>query len=499
MSVEIDTSRAPRGELAATVLVQAVAAGDDLLERHYLEIKSQLNLGDKRDVAKIAKFILGAANRLPEVAATAFEGCAVMVVGVSDGKIEGISSIEMMELARMVEPYVGVLGQAPHWDRIRVPVPNCANEVLVIVVEPPQPGQDPFLCRGNGEGLRSGRIYIRADGETREPNANELDLLLQRGKAQATTEVAFDVRVVGTAYLLDVDEETTLEGYIAAEKRELIAAMPQPEPKPESESRSTSAVGLAAALGSSYRFGIEGLVSQYANNFSDIISSPAIQGLIDTEPEKRTEDDYLKSIDKWEAAFRAAWPAAVDRLAGYYFASPQFEVINKATTNLDGVEAVLHLEGAIEAVDAYEWTDDLTTRDLDLLSPPRKWGPTKRNPFYMSSMAGLAHSFPAIDPIGYHSRVSWENGGSVRLNLDIGKLRPKASDTIDEDDLVLIVRDPELPSVTGTWEITADGHHAVFDGALTVDVDQSMTLTRIFRHILGLEVIDFPARPAELP
>src|SRR5665648_665479 len=113
MSVEIDTSRAPRGELAATVLVQAVAAGDDLLERHYLEIKSQLNLGDKRDVAKIAKFILGAANRLPEVAATAFEGCAVMVVGVSEGKIEGISSIEMMELARMVEPYVGVLGQAP--------------------------------------------------------------------------------------------------------------------------------------------------------------------------------------------------------------------------------------------------------------------------------------------------------------------------------------------------------------------------------------------------
>ncbi|MEX0945765.1 MAG: hypothetical protein WD064_00175, partial [Acidimicrobiia bacterium] len=156
MSVEIDTGRAPRGELAATVLVQSVAAGDDLLERHYLEIKSQLNLGDKRDVAKIAKFILGAANRLPDVAATAFEGCAVMVVGVSDGKIEGIRPIEMMELARMLEPYVGVLGQAPRWDRIRVSVPDSANEVLVIVVEPPQPGQDPFLCRGNGEGLQSG-------------------------------------------------------------------------------------------------------------------------------------------------------------------------------------------------------------------------------------------------------------------------------------------------------------------------------------------------------
>ena len=45
----VDTGRAPIGERAARVLVDAVVAGDDRVEHHYLEVKSDLDLSTKRD------------------------------------------------------------------------------------------------------------------------------------------------------------------------------------------------------------------------------------------------------------------------------------------------------------------------------------------------------------------------------------------------------------------------------------------------------------------
>ena len=84
---EIDTRRAPKGELAARALVEQVMASDDRVERHYLEVKSTLDLHTKRDQAKLAKFILGAANRMPDLAAAAFDGHGVIVVGVSKGRL----------------------------------------------------------------------------------------------------------------------------------------------------------------------------------------------------------------------------------------------------------------------------------------------------------------------------------------------------------------------------------------------------------------------------
>ena len=163
---ELDISYAPRGVLAASKLVEAVASIGDLAERHYLELKGPSDLVSKSNKAKIAKFILGAANRMPDKAAAAFEGCAVMIIGITANGAEGVPPIEMLELSKVIEPFLGPAG--PRWDIVRVPVASSTNEVLVVVVEPPRLGQSAFPCRANGEGLADGRIYIRADGETRE-------------------------------------------------------------------------------------------------------------------------------------------------------------------------------------------------------------------------------------------------------------------------------------------------------------------------------------------
>jgi hypothetical protein len=145
--------------------VTAAAQHGDLAERHYLELKGSSDLTSKISRQKVAKFILGAASRMPDRAAEAFEGFGVMIVGFAANGAEGVPPVEM--LAQVIQPILGADG--PRWDIVRVPVPGSTKQVVIALVDPPQMGQAPFVCRASGEGLQDGRIYYRADGETRDP------------------------------------------------------------------------------------------------------------------------------------------------------------------------------------------------------------------------------------------------------------------------------------------------------------------------------------------
>jgi hypothetical protein len=114
-----------------------------------------------------------------------------------------------------------------------VPIKDSANSVLVILVGPPQDGPDAFVCRKDGEGRANGRIYIRADGDTSEAFAREVDQLLERGKRSTAAEIGFDVEVLGYANPLELDEQRTLEAYITSTVQGLLRALQQPEPEPE--------------------------------------------------------------------------------------------------------------------------------------------------------------------------------------------------------------------------------------------------------------------------
>ena len=144
--------------MAAIDLVAAVAELGDLAERHYLELKSSLDLSQKKDKEKIAKFILGAANRMPDIAQSAFEGVAVMSVGVAKGQVEGIPPVEMMDISKVVQKFLGANG--PRWDVLWVPLEDSTNQVLVVLVDPPVVGQGPFPCRAHGDSLTDGRVDL---------------------------------------------------------------------------------------------------------------------------------------------------------------------------------------------------------------------------------------------------------------------------------------------------------------------------------------------------
>src|SRR5665647_854887 len=139
----IGISRPPSGEMAAAALVRALAATDDRAERHFLEIKSDVDLSTRLGGAKVAKFVLGAANRPVELAARAFGGYGVLVIGVEPGGTPGIPPVEVLALETRIRPFLSATG--PAWDVVRVPVAS-DREVLLVLVDPPRLGQDAYLC-----------------------------------------------------------------------------------------------------------------------------------------------------------------------------------------------------------------------------------------------------------------------------------------------------------------------------------------------------------------
>ncbi|WP_187995480.1 hypothetical protein [Schaalia sp. JY-X159] len=488
---ELDLTHAPRGELAATQLVAAAAARGDLAERHYLELKGPPDLASKVNKAKLAKFILGAANRLPERAAEAFEGYGVMIIGVTRNGAEGVPPVEMLALSQVIQPFLGARG--PHWDIVRVSVEESPNQVIVLLVDPPQTGQRPFICRANGEGLQSGRIYFRGDGETREATADELDLLIARGSARPADPVELEVSVVGTVVPLVVDEDRTVNEYIAKTKRLLLDALPAPAPAAPSEVQGLGVTGVVAGPWGLHLGGM-GLSEAMFRSVSEQTRGLVGAALFDnTEvPEKRSERDYKDEVEAWASDFRAAWPEALEALAARLLAANEVNIVNKTLTFMHDVRVTLHIEGAVEAIDRKGYGGRVHLRQVSLPLPPRKWGPTRRdvglNVGYTANLAssitdqGVRGSRPYVPPA-----ASWRTTRSVNVDVSVGDLRPQGDFETDDGDSVLITRGETPEVIRGTWDATARGYNEIFKGDVTVSIAPPTLLTDLVREALGLD------------
>jgi hypothetical protein len=492
----VDTSRVPRGEIAARALVDAVAAGDDRLERHYLEIKGPLDLTTKKDQAKLVKFILGAANRIPDKAAVAFEGYAVMVIGVIAGGAPGVPPVEALVIEKAVRPFLGADG--PHWDLVRVPVTG-GNDVLLLLVDPPRDAQGPFFCLKDGDGLRDGAVYVRADGETREAKTDEHRALLRRGTSGGPS-VDFGVTIVGQVERIGLDYATACDDYINVERARLLDALAASKPKPvpavepsgPAKTRPTTmnpeALGLARAASA-------------AADFAKLTATlPALAPLFQDEPERRTEAGYQSEIDAWEKNVRKAWPKAVNRLVATHLKPVSIQLVNRVETYFHDVQLKIHLEGDVRGESSRGYRELSSPADLGLPRPPRSWGPQP------SSILRPGFSVPSINPsilrtsvASPPSRLEWHNSGSVDITLLVGDLRPTEMTECSDEGLALLVPTRSTTeTVRGTWEITARDHNKVYKGELQVLVVQR-DLTNALRFVLGLEEHESgPSGPASV-
>lgn len=208
----METDFVPTGDSRLRSILKDVEADGDSVESAGLEIKSEIDPSSKAGFTKIAKFILGMANRTPDDAQRHFRGYGVMVVGAARGAAAGIpKGVEAHELRDKMAPYLGPEG--PTWDLGRLSVSNDA-EVLFIIVDPPEPGQPAFPCCKDYQGttrsdsLADGDIYIRKGSSTRKASSEDVRALVRR--ATTGTQLNLDVSLTVKGEGLFVRDTTSL-------------------------------------------------------------------------------------------------------------------------------------------------------------------------------------------------------------------------------------------------------------------------------------------------
>lgn len=197
----MDTDIIPLGERALRSILDHVLAVGDEAETSYLEIKSSLNLTGTVGVTKVAKFLLGAANRRSQEAARYFHGYAVLVIGAQKGHAGGVPrGVEAHELEDRLRPYLGSQFPAFEFGRISV---DADREVLVVIAQPPQDGQSIFPCHKSFQGakrqdnLDDGAIYVRGASNTRPARAGEVLALVERARGAGKPPIDLDVEILG--------------------------------------------------------------------------------------------------------------------------------------------------------------------------------------------------------------------------------------------------------------------------------------------------------------
>lgn len=459
---DLDSSSLPHGSRGWTRFVEALQRVDDAAEAHWLEMKSELEF-NRSGVAKIAKFVLGAANRMPDVAARHLEGYAVMVLGVQQGATAGVPRVEDKDLENLLAPFLGVTG--PNWETQRVAV-SSVRDVLIVVVDPPKWGDPVYVCRREGDGVYDGDVYVRAKGETRRAKSSEFDRLQDRARA-GTTSIELEVQVEGVVRAYTCDP-TKFEAYIAATADDLRNALP---------SRRKMTPNASSATASQ--------LAQIEKSFTASLGN-VFAGL--SAPETRSEDEFMAEVEAWQTSARGSLARVVDGIVAHYAPAVTFTVFNRTKLFLVDVKVTVHLDGDVEFLDKED------PEDLVVLDPvpraPDAWGPK------MTNFDHLGISFPSpfnpssIRPAGGPS-AAYENSGSVTITFTIPTLRPLDSQSFGEE-VVLILRDPKTTTLTGTWRATAGGIHDVFTGEVSVPISGPVDVSEVVDRAVGADYGDEP-------
>jgi predicted HTH transcriptional regulator len=176
MALNIDPTRRPMRPSDWDAVAQAVLNADPTDETDWIEWKGALDLGTRQGKFKVARAILGFANRDTARALRNLVGHALIVVGVEPGKVHGAEQLDGADLEGRLEPYLGSDG--PDWECHYRPVAN--QHVLVICVRPPLPSDPIYTLRKSLDRNWAGTVFIRRGSKTVPADDKELAMLQRR-------------------------------------------------------------------------------------------------------------------------------------------------------------------------------------------------------------------------------------------------------------------------------------------------------------------------------
>lgn len=431
----LSTDAIPLGERALRGILDHVVAVGDEAETTYLEVKSPLDLSSKASVAKVAKFLLGAANRRPHEAARHFRGYAVMVIGAQRDGAPGVPrGTEAHELEDRLRPYLGPQFPAFEFGRIGV---NAENEVLFVIAQPPQEGQTIFPCHKSFQGddrrdsLEDGAIYVRGTSNTRPARSGEVLALVERARGGGKPPIELEVGVLGPICRVDRVEEV-LESLRDYE---------------EEQFRKESGLAEDAFASTSIRLA------------SSVFGGTA----------HLTAEDREEALAKWRNGKTEHVARGREHFMGVGLSGAGIRVVSRdrfvskphLIVTFHGCELVDHLDP--DDAD-YEKAVEPVLRSTDPLRPA----------FGYSTLRPLVRDYP----------VTWSNRGEdAEVVLTPESFRPNVPWMSDQDDYVIVARDPQASSVMVTWVLTEDSNDAVTSGELRVPTGELIDAANLFKTV----------------
>ncbi len=176
-----------------------------------------------------------------------------------------------------------------------------------------------------------------------------------------------------------------------------------------------------------------------------------------------SEERIVEEVAALRRDLERRWEACQDYLASICWPGLRFRITNQAQSFLTNVQVILTFHGAggleFEDIGTFEWE---RLKDPD-------WEPPAYGPF--GSIA--AYNFKPAPPADHP--VEWENNddGDLEVTITLAELRPHPPWRHNENDVVLVLRNPDLDEVTVTYTVTAHGYGTVFEGEpFTIAVEQ---------------------------
>lgn len=244
----IDKSLPFRTDEELWALVDAIHSSPvNTQETNWVEWKRSLNLTTKEDQFKVAKTILGFANRSVEQASLVCEGVAYMVIGVEPGNAAGIAEIDHADLSQALKRWV----DGPRWTLHQVQYAGVT--VLVVVVEPPRQGNKIHTLQkefSNGRTRHhAGAIFHRGTAQTEPAGPKEVEMLGERllhGVRKPDLDVSLEASATDPLMRLNAGPQQVQEWlsrhevYVRSK-----SGAPQPPPSPKKSSPMPGLAGLA--------------------------------------------------------------------------------------------------------------------------------------------------------------------------------------------------------------------------------------------------------------
>ncbi|MFG2841474.1 hypothetical protein ACGFYE_41625 [Streptomyces zaomyceticus] len=431
----LDTSVIPLGERALRGVLDHVVAVGDEAEATYLEVKSFLDMNSKATAAKIAKFLLGAANRRPGEAARHFHGYAVLVIGAAKNSASGVPrGTEAHELEDRLRPYLGPQFPAFEFGRIGI---NAGHEVLFVIAQPPEDGQTIFPCHKSYQGadrrdsMEDGAIYVRGTSNTRPARSGEVLSLVERSRRGGKPPINLELQLLGTIGRVDrVDEVLeTLRGFEEERFSE--------QPTLANDAFASTSIRLASSI------------------FGGPLSA----------------EDREQALAEWRSKKAEHIAKGRDHFLGAAMTGAGVQVVSR-----DRFVAKPHLILTFRNCEVLDYLDPDDADFEKVIEPVLQSnnGPLFRQSLDYSSLRPLPREYP----------VTWCTlGKNAEVVLTPESFRPNVPWTSDQDDYVIIARNPQASSVEVSWQLTEDGSDSVTSGELRVPTGPLVDAADLFQSV----------------